>query len=156
MLQDKEATRRMDKAKKYLRLFLRDTPELNRLIRKQESDDELLEFAIITAIDDWNISTPIYGAPVNIKNFPSLYFLLHGATVMVLKSQGLHQARNELSYNTGGSSFVRSNKSQIYQAWMVNFSNEYETKKRNFKIHRNIKRGWGGVQSEYDLIGYIW
>jgi hypothetical protein len=39
---------------------------------------------------------------------------------------------------------------------MVNFANEYETKKRNIKIQQNIERGWGGVNSEYDWIGYAW
>lgn len=145
----------MEKAKKYLRLFLRDTPELNRLIRKEESDDEMLMFALDMAIDDWNTTTPVIGN-YNISNFPSLYLLMHGAAIQVLKSQGLHQARNELNYQTGGSSFVRSNKTNYYQSWLVNFSNEYEMKKRNLKIYQNVTRGWGGVNSEYDRIGYAW
>ena len=82
---------------------------------------------------------------------------MHGATIQILKSAGLQQARNELNYNTGGSSFVRSNKTQYYQSWMVNFSNEYEGKKRNMKIQQNIEKSWGGgVASEYDMIGYAW
>lgn len=153
--QSAEATRRMNKAKKYLRLFLSDTPELNRLIRREESDDEKLRFAIDMAISDWNSTAPLIPS-VSIINFPSLYLLMHGAAIVVLKSQGLLQARNELSYNAGGSSFVRSNKSQYYQSWMINFSNEFENKKRMMKIHKNVSRGWGGVASEYDAIGYSW
>lgn len=145
----------MEKAKKYLRLFLRDTPELNRLIRSEESGDDDITFAIDMCISDWNTTTPVIGN-THIGNFPSLYLLMHGAAVQILKSAGLQQARNELNYNTGGSSFVRSNKTQIYQSWMVNFSNEYEMKKRNLKIQENIVNGWGGVASEYDRIGYSW
>lgn len=153
--QEPLATRRMNKAKKYLRLFLRDTPQLNRLIRKEESDDDLLTFALDMCIDDWNSTVPVIGN-TTISNFPSLYLLMHGAVIQVLKTQGLYQARNELTYNTGGSSFIRSNKSNYYQSWMINFSNEYELKKRNLKIAQNVSRGWGGVSSEYDRIGYSW
>jgi hypothetical protein len=152
---DDRAKRRQDKAKKYLRLFLRDTPALNRLIRREESDDELLQFALDLAIDDWNVTAPVIGN-TNISNFPSLSLLMTAATVQILKMQGLHQARNELNYNTGGSSFIRSNKSQIYQSWCINFANEYELKKRNLKIWQNIAGGWGGVASEYERIGYSW
>ena len=38
---------RMAKAKKYLRMFLMDTEQLNRLIRGKELEDEHLEFAIL-------------------------------------------------------------------------------------------------------------
>lgn len=155
MFQDQETTRRLNKAKKYLRLFLRDTPALNRLIRKEESDDELLIFAIDMAIDDWNTTAPVIGN-TTIANFPSLYLLMHGATINILKMQGLYQSRNELSYNTGGSSFIRTNKTNYYMAWITNFSNEWEMKKRNLKIQQNVARGYGGCFSEYDRIGYSW
>lgn len=153
--QDQAATTRMDKAKKYLRLFMLDTPQLNRLIRKEESDDTLFTFAIEMAISDWNSTTPVMGA-VDIGNYPSLYLLMHAAAIQLLKSQGLYQSRNELNYSAGGSTFMRSNKTNYYMQWMINFSNEYESKKRNLKIQQNINRGWGGVASEYDRIGYAW
>ena len=154
-IQSTAATERMDKAKKYLRLFMMDTPEMNRLIRREESDDDLMTFAIHMAISDWNSTAPHIGN-VTIMTYPSLYLLMHGGAIQLLKTQGLLQARNELSYSAGGSSFVRSNKTQYYQSWMINFANEYELKKRNMKIAKNIRRGWGGVASEYDNIGYAW
>ena len=150
------ATKRMDKALRYLRLFMRDTPELNRLIRTEESDKEMMTFAIEMAISDYNTTTPIIGGCTTIASYPSLFLLLHGAAIQLLKSQGLLQARNELNYSAGGSSFIRSNKSNYYLTWMQNFANEYELKKRNLKIHKNITRGWGGTASEYDRIGYAW
>lgn len=146
---------RLNKAKRYLRLFLLDTPALNRLILTEESDCEFLEFAIEMAISDWNSSAPIIN-PVHIGNFGSLYLLMHGAAIQVLKSQGILQTRNQLSYNAGGSSFSRFDKGPQYQSWVINFANEYEVKKRNLKIHCNIRGGWGGVASEYDRIGYSW
>ena len=148
-------TSRREKARRYLRLFLHDTPELNRLIRRKESEEVFLDFAIDMAISDWNATTPLL-RPVTIDNFPSLSMLMHGATIQVLISQGIVQARNELSYNAGGSSFVRSNKSNYYMQWAINLQNQYELKKRNIKIQQNVNRGWGTVSSEYDRVGYTW
>lgn len=155
VLQSQRVTERSEKAKRYLRLFLRDTPELNRLIRKQESNDEMLEFAIDMTISDWNSTSPFIDR-IGIHNYPSLYLLMHGSVIQILKSQGIYQARNELQYQAGGSSFMRFNKSSYYMNWMINLANDYETKKRNMKIAKNITGGWGGVNSEYDMIGYSW
>lgn len=154
-LQTVQGTSRQERARRYLRLFLRDTPQLNRLIRKEESDNELLDFAIEMTISDWNSTSPHIDR-VDIQNYPSLYLLMHGAVIQIMKSQGLYQARNELQYQAGGSSFMRFNKSSYYMNWMINLSNDYEIKKRNMKIAKNITGGWGGVSSEYDRIGYSW
>jgi hypothetical protein len=155
MLELVDARKRNEQAKKYLRLFMRDTPAFNRLIRREESDDDLMQFAIDMAVSDWNSTAPFVGS-VTIANYPSLFLLMHGAAIQLLKTQGLLQARNELNYSAGGSSFMRSNKSNYYMAWMTNFANEYQTSKRNMKIAQNISHGWGGVASEYGQIGYAW
>ena len=155
MSEDPKATARMNKAKRFLRLFLRDTSQTNRLLREKESDDEMLEFAIEMAISDWNATPPHIGT-TTIMNFPSLFMLMHGAAIQILTSQGILQARNELSYNAGGSSFIRSNKSNHYMQWAVNLDNKYQLNKRQMKIAQNVKRGWGGVNTEYDLVGYLW
>ena len=152
-----EGQRKFEKAKRYLRLFMRDTPELNRLIRKEESDPEMFEFAIEMAISEYNTVPPIMGR-VTIDTYPSLYLLMHGAAIQLLKSNGILQARNELNYSAGGSSFVRSNKSNYYMAWLAHFINAYERTLQASKIAKNIEQGWGsgGVRSEYDRIGYAW
>ena len=147
------ARTRMNKALKYLRMFLQDTPELNRLIRTYELDDEHLRFAIDMCISDWNSTTP----PLPFKTigtFPSLYLLMHGSAIQALTMAGIRQSRNELSYQSGGSSFIRSNKTGHYQSWISLFKNDYEMKKRNFKISQNVKRGYGEVYSEYDYIAF--
>jgi hypothetical protein len=154
-LQSVSGTSRMERARRYLRLFLRDTPELNRLIRKEESNLEMLTFAIEMTISDWNSTSPFIDR-IDINNYPSLYLLMNGAVIQILKSQGLYQARNELSYQAGNSSFMRFNKSNYYMQWAINLQNDYEVKKRNMKISKNIIGGWGGVASEYDRIGYSW
>jgi hypothetical protein len=147
---------RLEKGREYLRLFLMDTEELNRLLRRKEIDDKRLDLAIQLVISDWNSTTPLIGR-VTISNFPSLYLLIHGAAIQCLKMAGLYQSRNELTYSSGGSSFVRSNKTAYYQSWIQNFSAEYETKKLNIKIQQNVETAYGGgFHSEYFLIGYDW
>ena len=147
---------RMEKAREYLRLFLMDTEELNRLLRRKEIDDKRLDFAIQMCISDWNTTTPRI-APVSVGNFPSLYLLIHGAAVQALKMAGLYQSRNELTYSSGGSSFVRANKTAYYQSWIQNFASEYEQKKLNLKMQQNIESAYGGgFHSEYWSIGFDW
>lgn len=133
-----------------------DTPELNRLLRREEMDAEHLDFAIEMAISDWNSTTPMI-RPVNIGNYPSLYLLMHGAAIQALKMGGIYQSRNELTYNAGGISIVRANKTPYYQSWIQNFSSEYEAKKLNMKIQQNVESAYGeGLHSEYFLIGFDW
>lgn len=145
-----------EKVLKLLRLFLNDTPELNRLIRREESDDTKLNLAIDLAIDDFNITTPLLQTHV-ISNFPSLYLLIYGATIQVLRSAGMLQSRNELAYSSGGVSVRIFDKTQLYQSWIVQFVAEYERKKQNFKIALNINNALaGGVSSEYAILNYFW
>ena len=147
---------KLEKAKEYLRLFLMDTEELNRLLRRKEIDDKRLDLAIQLCISDWNTTTPRIGT-VTVGTFPSLYLLIHGAAIQCLKMAGLYQSRNELTYSSGGSSFVRANKTAYYQSWIQNFSAEYETKKMNLKMQQNIEAAYGGgFHSEYWMIGYDW
>jgi len=153
--ESKPSTSKRERARRYLRLFLRDTPQLNRLIRKEESDNEMLDFALEMTVSDWNSTSPFIDR-VDINNYPSLYLLMHGSVIQILKSQGLYQARNELTYQAGGSSFSRFNKSSYYMNWMINLANDYENKKRNMKIAKNITGGFGGVASEYDKLGFAW
>ncbi len=151
---DEQARQRMNKAMKYLRMFIQDTPELNRLTFDYELDDEHLRFAIDMTISDWNSTTPPLPRKT-IATFPSLYLLMHGAAIQCMKMSGMRQSRNELTYSSGGSSFARSNKTGLYQSWISLFTNDYEMKKRNSKIATNVSRGFGGVNSEYDCIG-LW
>jgi len=147
----------LEKVRKYLRLFLNDTPELNRLIRKQESTDEKLDLCILLAVDDYNITSPPLGFNL-VEDFPSMWLLIYGATIQVLRSAGLLHSRNELLYQSGNVSVRIFDKTQLYQSWINQFAQDYETKKRNFKISQNIEStlGEGGVRSEYSNLMAYW
>jgi len=145
---------KQQEARRLLRLFLNDTAELNRLIRQEETDDARLDLAIRLAVDDWNITLPILGN-VTVANHPSIYLLIHGAAIQVLKSAGLLQARNQLDYQAGNLTVRLYNKSQLYQQWLSQFAQDYEMKKINLKKYTNIDGGWSdGIPSEYASIGW--
>lgn len=147
---------KQQEVRRLLRLFLNDTPELNRLIRREESTDEKLDLAIRLALDDYTITPPNLGT-TTILNYPSLYLLIYGATIQTLRSAGLLQSRNELVYSSGGVSVRIFDKTQLYQSWIVQFVAEYEQKKQNQKISQNIQASLGaGVDSEYAVLLYFW
>lgn len=150
------ADQKQEEARRLLRLFLNDTPELNRLIRRQESTDEKLDLAILLAIDNFNITPPHLG-DVTVANFPSIFLLIYGASIQVLRSAGLLQSRNELVYSSGGVSVRIFDKTQLYQSWIAQFVAEYEMKTRNFKLAANINQSLAsGVSSEYAILNYFW
>jgi hypothetical protein len=151
-----EGDRAAEEARKLLRLFLNDTPELNRLIRRQESTDAKLDLAMRLAIDDYNITPPFLGTST-IANFPSLFLLIYGSSIQVLRSAGLLHSRNELVYSSGGVSVRIFDKTALYQSWINQFVAEYERKKSNYKLAANINGALaGGVSSEYGLLNYFW
>lgn len=146
-----------ERVRKLLRLFLNDTPELNRLIRREESDDTKLDLAIDLAVDNYNVTAPVLQTHT-VANFPSLYLLIYGATIQVLRSAGILQSRNELAYSSGGVSVRIFDKTQLYQSWIAQFVAEYERTKANFKIASNINNALAGsgVASEYAILNYFW
>jgi hypothetical protein len=150
------ADQKQEEARRLLRLFLNDTPELNRLIRRQESTPEKLDLALRLAIDDFNITPPLLG-DITISNYPSLFLLLYGASIQVLRSAGLLHSRNELVYSSGGVSVRIFDKTQLYQSWIAQFVAEYEQKKSNYKIAANVNSAMAaGVSSEYGILSYFW
>lgn len=148
-------------ARRLLRMFLNDTAELNRLIRQEESNSEKLDLAIRLTIDDWNITPPLLGN-ATITTFPSIYLLIHGAAIQALKSAGILQSRNQLEYSSGGITVRTFDKTQLYQSWIIQFYQDYERKKLEYKKSSNIEGAWGagpgggGVHSEYQQIYWYW
>ena len=126
-----------------LRDFIRDQPELNTLIGEKETEDTGLTTAIEDAIDDWNNTPPF--TTVTVDNFPYKSLLKIGATVFVLKSAGIMMSRNHLTYNDGGISIEKDEKTQLYQSWLDRFEPEWERKKAGFKLAKNLENCWGGI-----------
>lgn len=131
-----------------VRLFIRDSPELNRLIKGFESSNRQIIWAIADTLDEYNSTPPFthYG----VYNFPSKHLLMRGVVATLLESVGLLQTRNHLSFSDGGLQVGVSDKTPFIQSWVQLFRSQYEAKKDRLKVAENIERGWGGgVSSEY-------
>lgn len=135
-----------------VREYLRDFPEFNALLQGEETSDGLLNLCADLAADDFTHTMPPIGT-FTVETFPSLYLLLLGTVIQVLRSAGILQARNNLNYSDGGLTVATSDKAQIYQAFAQWIMQEYETKKRAFKISQNARSAYGGIHSEYSWIG---
>lgn len=130
-----------------VRLYMRDFAESNRLIRREETTDIMLDLHRELAIEDFN-TTP-HVTNYKLKTFPSMYLLLIGTVIQVLRSAGILQSRNRLNYNDGGISVAVSDKAGDYQGWISSMLNEYERKKRELKIAINLTGAFGNVPSEF-------
>lgn len=131
-----------------VRAYVRDYPELNRLIKGEEHSDRLIAFAAMDALDDFNSTPPM--TQYQFTNFPSKHLLLRGTVVTLLESIGLLMTRNHLNFSDGGIQVGVSDKTPLIQSWIQLFTNKYEQKKDRLKVALNIEGGWGGgVHSEY-------
>ncbi len=134
-----------------VRLFMRDYPQLNRLIAGEEHSDRMIAWAIVDALDDFNSTPPMTNFGLN--TFPSHSILLRGTVINLLQSIGLLMTRNHLTFSDGGLQVGVSDKTPLIQSWIQMFSNIYEEKKKQLKIALNIEGGWGGgIHSEYSWV----
>ncbi len=138
-----------------VRLFLRDFPELNRLIRGHEHSDRMIAWAVMDTLDDYNTTPPLLGQ-TTLATFPSSHLLLRGTVAHLIQSVGLLQTRNAIAFTDGGFSY-NTDKSRALMAWLQMFQNEWEKKKLRLKTAVNIEAGFGGgVHSEYLWISSGW
>lgn len=144
-----QSTLALDQMVSTVRMYLRDYPELNRLVQGEEHSNRLIAWAIVDAIDDFNASPPHIG-PFGLSNFPSRSLLIRGTVINLLESLGLLMTRNHLTFSDGGIQAGVSDKTPLIQSWIALLTNRYEEKKRQIKIAMNIEGAWGGgVHSEY-------
>lgn len=134
-----------------VRTFIRDYPELNRLITGVESSNRQIVWALYDALDDFN-TTPHFTS-YGLANFPSSSLLLRGTVISLLESVGLLQTRNHLQFSDGGIQVGVSDKTPFIQSWIQLFRNSYEEKKQRIKVAINIETAWGGgIFSEYRFV----
>ena len=132
-----------------VRDFMRDYPELNRLIEGEETSDRMIQWAIINTVEKFNITPPLIGT-FTIETFPSRYLLLTGTASHVLKSAGLLYSRNQLDYSAGGVTVSHSNKTPLYMSWTQLFDSEWHQQTKALKVSLNIEQAYGrGIHSEY-------
>jgi len=135
-------------------MYLRDYPELNRLIDGEETSDRMIAWAVIDTLDDINNRPPFVGS-FTVSTFPYRSLLLRGTVITVLESVGILQTRNQLQYSDGGISVGASDKAPMLMQWVQMLSTSYEQKLDKWKISRNITEAFNGesVMSDYYFLG---
>lgn len=150
------ASARMNEMITYVRTYLRDFAELNRLTKGYENSPQLIAWAIIDALDDWNSTPPFIGA-ATLSNFPSKHLLCRGAVISLLESVAMLQTRNMLNFSDGGIT-VQVGQPQMTLQLISLLKNGYEQRKQSMKSSMNVEmamEGHGAV-SEYFFINGIY
>jgi hypothetical protein len=143
-----------------VRLFTRDHPQLNRLVKGEESSDRMIAWAILDFLSDFAGSPP----PLGYYSLEDLFrlnyqsFALRGTVVALLQSVGMLQTRNHLNFSDGGISVGVSDKTPLLLNWITQFQNKYEQEKVQRKVSLNIQGAMGqvGVHSEYLFVNRWW
>lgn len=143
------------------RLYMRDFPELNRLVAGEESSDRMIAFAAMEALSDFNSEPPHLGF-YTFDMFVSkgwVHPLRLGTINELLHMVGLLQTRNHLPFSDGGLNVAVSDKTPLLQSWIQLFGAKWENWKQKTKIAQNIAgilTGAGGVSSElFAVNGYF-
>jgi hypothetical protein len=143
--------RRLEDFINLVRAFMRDYPELNRLIAGEESTSRQIAWAIIDCLDDFNTTPPF--TRFGLLDFPSRSLLLRGTVCTLLESIGLLQTRNHLQFSDGGITVGINDKTPFLQSWIQLFRAKYEDGKLKLKVAWNIESAWGGgIHSEFRFI----
>lgn len=137
-----------------VRLYIRDFPELNRIIRGEESSDRMIAWALLDALADFN-GTP----PFTIFSLEDLLqrsqqaLLLRMTVIALLESVGLLQTRNHINYSDGGINTGVNDKTPLIMNWLSYYKGATEQMKLRVKVSFNIESILGssneGVHSEY-------
>ena len=139
----------IEKAQEYLRMYLKDTPQYNKLLGgKYENEPAFLRHCILYALNDWN-STPPPIASVGLTNHPSKYLLIEGAALIALRSAGIWHSRERMPSSDGGTSADDHAKYSEYQGWIQQQYADYERKKLDIKKSINMANAFGDFASEY-------
>lgn len=141
----------MEQFKSEVRGYIRDFPELNRLISGEESSDRMVEYCIWLSIDEWNTTPPVTANVLS--DFPSRLILLQLTLCHLLTSVGLLKSRNRFTYNDGGFSVQTEEQDTMYSRWIQLLRSQVDPKLMRLKVALNISGGYGGgLGSEYGWI----
>lgn len=142
------------------RYFIRDLPELNRLVAGQESSDRMIALCAVNAVSEFNAQPPLIGT-YNFNDFVQNGWidpLRTGTIIKILTSVGILQTRNHLPFSDGGLNVAVSDKTPLLQSWIQLLKGDWIQWKQHVKVAKNIAQllnGQGGVASElFDIHGY--
>lgn len=136
-----------------VRLYMRDFPELNRIVSGEESSDRQIAWAVLDAMSDFN-GTPHFTSlsleDILQKNQQAL--IMRMTVISLIESVGLLQTRNHINYSNGGINVGVNDKTPMLMNWLQYFKAFTEQMKQRVKVAINIEGilgpSNGGVHSE--------
>ncbi len=137
-----------------VRGYLRDFPELNRIVTGEESSDRQIAWAVLDAVSDFN-GTPHFTTMTleDLLQRNQHALMLRLTTISLLESVGLLQTRNHINYSNGGINVGVNDKTPLIMNWLQYFMSKSEQMKQRVKVALNIEGILGpsnsGVHSEY-------
>lgn len=136
-----------------VRLFLRDHPQLNRLVQGEESSDRIIAWATLDALSDFNGTPPFTTYQLgDLLQRNQQALLLRMTSIALLESVGLLQTRNHLNYSNGGINVGVNDKTPMIMQWLQYFKGSTEQRKQQVKVALNIESILGpnnvGIHSE--------
>lgn len=138
-----------------VRFYMRDFPELNRLVAGEESSDRQIAWAVLDALSDFNGTPPFIGN-FNVEGMLQQQqhsLLLRMTVCAVIESVGLLQTRNHINYSNGGITVGVNDKTPMLMNWLQYYRATTEQMKQRVKVSMNIGAILGatnsGVHSEY-------
>jgi len=140
-----------------VRLYMRDYPELNRLVKGEEHSSRMIAWAIMDMLSDFAGTPPNLGYFTLEMMLQRHYqsFCLRGTVISLLQSAAILQMRNQLNFSDGGISVGVSDKAPQYLQFMSQLQQKYEQEKVQRKVALNIEAAMGdagGVHSEYFFV----
>lgn len=136
-----------------VRVFIRDFPELNRLVAGEESGDRFIAWAVLDALSNFNGTPPLTSTSLDeLISRGQTHLLTRMTAEALLESIGLLQTRNHINYSNGGINVGVNDKTPLIQNWLQYFKSTTEQKMQRVKVALNIEQILGpsnsGVHSE--------
>jgi len=137
-----------------VRAYMRDIPELNRIVTGEESSDRQIAWAILDALSDFN-GTPHFTqySLEELLMYNQHALLRRMTTISLIESIGLLQTRNHINYSDGGLNVGVNDKTPLLMNWLQYFKASTDQMKQRVKVALNIQGILGpsntGVFSEY-------
>jgi hypothetical protein len=136
-----------------VRLYIRDFPELNRIIAGEESSDRMIAWAVLDAMSDFNGTPPLGSISLeDLLQRQQHHLLLRMTVESLIESVGLLQTRNHINYSNGGINVGVNDKTPLLMNWLQYFKSTTEQQKQRVKVAMNIEQILGpnnpGVHSE--------
>ena len=124
-----------------VRFYMRDIPELNRLVAGEESGDRQIAWAVVDAVSDFNGTPPLIGkfSLDHLLQRDQQYLLLRMTVCSLIESVGLLQTRNHVNYSTGGINVGVNDKTPLLMNWLQYFKAFTDQRKQQVKVAFNIE-----------------